>query len=73
MLPLVFDFLVQKLEVIEEKADPKKISMIFSILNRLLKCFSVLKTVTDKIPNIYANYPDLVDLFVKYTLNEKDV
>lgn len=32
-----------------------------------------MKAITDKVTNIYPSYPELLDKFFKYTLNEKDI
>ena len=46
--------------------------MIFNILEKIVNCWPKVKTITEKLPNVYPNFPDLLDKLFKYCLNEKD-
>lgn len=70
MIPDIIDFCIER---IEENPDQKIMTMVFSILQRILKCWPKLKVITEKIINIYPDYPELLDKLFKYCLNEKDV
>lgn len=48
-------------------------SMVFSILEKIVRCWPQVNTISEKLPNIYPAFPDLLEKLFKYALNEKDI
>ncbi len=71
-LPIVIDFAIEQIETLGEP-EHKKVSMLFSILNRILKCFPVFPNAATPLPLIYPEYNDLFEKVIKYAIDEKDV
>jgi hypothetical protein len=47
--------------------------MLFSILQRIFKAWPKILNASTKLPNIYPNYPEMLEKLFKYTMDEKDL
>ena len=72
VLPKVIDFLMERIETLGEP-EHKKVSMLFSILDNVLKCFPVFANAATSLPYIYPEYNDLFEKLIRYAIDEKDV
>lgn len=68
-MPEVIDFCVGRLE---EYLDSKQNNFIFKILENISISWPKILKITDKIPQIYSDFPELLEKLFKYCLNERD-
>jgi len=77
VLPIVINYLVDKLETMESGTQvplnvTQHYNLVLGALNRCFELFPVCESRLSQLPYHYPDYPDLLEKLFKYSLNEKD-